>query len=332
MSGKNVYVTRRIPDRGIKMLEDAPEIGTLEINPDDRVLTRAELLEKIKGRDAVLCLLTDGIDGEVLDTASDAVVFANYAVGFNNIDIPAATERGVPITNTPGVLTDATATHTWALMLAVTRRVVEGDKYSRAGKYKGWGPLLLLGGDITGATLGLVGAGRIGYEVAKRAMGFRMKVIYADPFKNEKLEKDCGAKQVSLDELMKTADFVSIHALLNDDTHHLVGEKELALMKPSAYIVNCARGPILDEAALAATLKAGKIAGAALDVYEKEPEMHADLIGLDNVVLAPHTASATLETRSRMAEIAATNLIAVLRGEQPPNLVNPDVWSKRRGG
>ena len=327
---KNVYVTRRIPDRGIDMLKRAPEIGTLDINPDDRPLTREELLSRVTGRDGVLCLLTDAIGEEVFEAASQAVVFANYAVGFNNVDLDAATRHGVAITNTPDVLTDASATHTWALMLAVTRRIVEGDRLVREGRYTGWGPLMLLGGDITGSTLGLVGCGRIATEVVRRASGFRMEMLYSDTVVNEAAES-LGARRVELDELLVRSDFVSIHAPLNESTHHLIGAGQLALMKSSAYLINTARGPLVDEAALVTALRDRSIAGAALDVYEDEPALAAGLAELDNVVLAPHTASATLATRSKMAEMAATNLVTALRGERPPHLVNGDVWAHRRG-
>ncbi len=328
---KNVYVTRRIPDRGIDMLKQAPEIGTLDINPDDRPLTREELLSRVTGRDGVLCLLTDAIGEEVFEAASQAVVFANYAVGFNNVDLDAATRHGVAITNTPDVLTDASATHTWALMLAVTRRIVEGDRLVREGRCTGWGPLMLLGGDITGSTLGLVGCGRIATEVVRRASGFRMEMLYSDPVVNEAAES-LGARRVDwTSSSCGRTSFRSTLRSINESTHHLIGAGQLALMKSSAYLINTARGPLVDEAALVTALRDRSIAGAALDVYEDEPALAAGLAELDNVVLAPHTASATLATRSKMAEMAATNLVTALRGERPPHLVNGDVWAHRRG-
>jgi len=246
--GWNVYVTRRIPEAGIEMLRERCEV--VGVNPEDRVLTREELLAAVVGRDGVLCLLTDRIDAEVMDRAEGVKVFANYAVGYDNIDVAAATERGIVITNTPGVLTDATADLAWALLFSVARRVAEADRFTRAGKFTGWGPMMLLGGDITGRTLGIVGAGRIGQAVARRSVGFRMKVLYADPSPRPELEKDIGAKRVELDELLRESDFVSIHTPLTEETRHLISTRELELMKPTAYLINNARGPIVDEKAL----------------------------------------------------------------------------------
>ena len=320
--GWKVYVTRQIPDAGITMLRQACEV--VDVNPEDRVLTHEELLAAVGGRDGVLCLLTDRIDAEVMDAAKGCKVFANYAVGYDNIDVPAATERGIVITNTPGVLTEATADLAWALLFAVTRRVVQGDRYTREGKFKGWGPMLFLGGDITGRTLGIVGAGRIGQAVARRSIGFQMKVLYTDPSPRPELEKDIGARRMELDELLRESDFVSIHCLLNEETRHLMGKRELELMKPTAYLINNARGPIVDEKALVEALRQKRIAGAGLDVYEDEPELAPGLAELDNVVLLPHLGSASIATRTRMATLAAENLLAVLEGETPPNVVNPE--------
>lgn len=330
MSGFSVFVTREIPERGLNMLREASEITTLDINPDDRVLSREELLAGVKGRDAVLCLLTDPIDDEVFDTAKGAKIFANYAVGFNNVDLDAAARHGMPVSNTPGVLNDATATMAFTLLLSTARRIVESDKYLRAGKYKGWGPMLLLGADVAGRTLGVVGGGRIGTAVARRAQGFGMNLVYSDVYQCQPIE-DLGAQRRELNELLAESDFVTLHTVLDDSTHHLMSDEQFKLMKKTAILVNTSRGPVVDEAALARALKAGEIAGAGIDVYEKEPEVHADLIGLDSAVLTPHTASATHETRSRMAEIAAGNLLAALRGERPENLVNPEVWDKAHG-
>ena len=322
----NVYVTRRIPQPGLDIVIE--NCKNVEINPDDRVLTREELLEKVAGRDGIISLLTDTIDAEAMDAAKGSKVFANYAVGFNNIDVPAATERGLVITNTPGVLTDATADMAWALLFSTARRVVEADKFTRAGKFKGWAPMMYLGGDITGRTLGIVGAGRIGAAMAKRSVGFKMKVLYADPYRNEELEQEIGAKQVDLDTLLKESDFVSVHTLLNEDTTHLIGERELGIMKPSAYLINTSRGPVIDEKALVKALQENQIAGAGIDVFEDEPELAPGLAELDNAVIPPHIASATIETRTKMATMAATNLVAVLKGETPPNCVNPEVLGK----
>lgn len=321
--GWNVYVTRQIPEAGIEMLREACRV--VDVNPEDRVLTHEELLAAVAGREGVLCLLTDRIDAEVMDAAKGCKVFANYAVGYDNIDVAAATERGIVITNTPGVLTDATADLAWTLLFAVTRRVVEADRYTRAGKFKGWGPMLFLGGDITGRTLGIIGAGRIGQAVARRSVGFGMKVLYTDPSPRPELEKDIGAERVGLDELLRESDFVSVHCLLNEETRHLIGRRELELMKPTAYLINNARGPIVDEKALVEALRQKRIAGAGLDVYENEPELTPGLAELDNVVLLPHLGSASIQTRTDMATLAAQNLLTVLTGNLPPNLVNTGV-------
>jgi len=321
--GGNVYATRLIPDAGLQMLRDRCQM--VEVNPHDRVLTREELLRAVVGRDGVLCLLTDRIDAEVLDAARGCKVFANCAVGYDNIDVPAATARSVAITNTPGVLTDATADLTWALIFAVARRAVEGDGYVRDGKFGGWAPMLFLGGDITGQTLGIVGAGRIGQAVARRSVGFRMRVLYTDTSPQPELKREVGAKRVELDELLRGADFVSLHTPLLKETQHLIGRRELALMKPTAYLINTARGPIVDEEALVEALRDGRIAGAGLDVYENEPELAPGLADLPNVVLLPHLGSASTGTRTRMATMAAENLLAVLGGRIPPNIVNSEV-------
>lgn len=321
----NVYVTRRIPQPGLDILTE--NCSSVEVNPDDRVLSRQELLAAVRGRDAILCLLTDTVDAAVLDAARGCKIFANYAVGYNNIDLAAATERGIAVTNTPGVLTDATADLTWALLFAAARRVAEGDRFTRTGRFKAWSPMLFLGADISGRTLGIVGAGRIGTAVALRARGFRMRVLYFDKNQNEALEQAVGAERVELDDLLRQADFVSVHVDLNPTTRHLIGRRELALMKPTACLVNASRGPVVDEAALVESLRAGEIAGAGLDVYENEPELAPGLTELPNVVLLPHLGSATIGTRARMATLAATNLVAMVRGERPPNIVNPEVLS-----
>lgn len=301
------------------------------MNTEDRVLTRDELLAKVKGLDGLLSLLTDRIDGELLDAAGPQLkIVANHAVGFDNVDLAAATARGVLITNTPGVLTEATADHAWALLFAVARRIPESERFLRAGKFKGWGPLMFLGGDVTGRTLGVVGAGRIGHAMALRSRGFEMRVLYADESTNPVLEQEIGARRVELAELLRESDFVSLHVPLLPGTRHLINAETLRQMKPSAYLINTSRGPVVDEAALAAALRQGVLAGAALDVFENEPAVHPDLLALENVVLTPHTASATIATRGKMASMAANNLIAGLRGQQPPNLVNVEVWGKQR--
>ena len=319
----NVYVTREIPRPGLDILTEA--CSRVEVNPHDRVLTREELLEGVRGRDAVLCLLTDTIDAEVLDAAKGCRIFANYAVGYNNVDVAAATARGIAVTNTPGVLTDATADLTWALLFATARRIPEGDRYTRAGRFTGWSPMLLLGGDISGRTLGILGAGRIGTAVALRSRGFRMRVLYFDKTQNEALEQAVGAERVGLETLLRESDFVSVHVDLNETTRHLIGAAQFALMKPTACLVNTSRGPVIDEAALVAALRERRIAGAGLDVFENEPELAPGLAELDNVVIPPHLGSATVGTRTKMATLAAANAVAMLRGETPPNLVNPEI-------
>jgi D-3-phosphoglycerate dehydrogenase len=324
-----IYVTQPIPSAGLETLRRA--YPNFQMNPDERVLTRAELFEKTKGCDGILSLLTDKIDAELLDIAGPQLkVVANMAVGFDNIDLAAATARGVMATNTPGVLTDATADHAWALLFAVARRIPESEKFLRAGKFTSWGPLLFLGGDVTGRTLGIIGAGRIGHAVAMKSAGFNMRVLYADEVANSKLEQETGGRKVSVSELLAESDFVSVHVPLLPGTKHLINANTLRLMKKTAYLINTSRGPVVDEAALAEALKNGVIAGAALDVFENEPLVHPELLKLDNVVLTPHIASATVETRAKMATMAAENLIAALAGKRPPNLVNVDVWEKQR--
>jgi len=325
---RNVFVTRPIPQPGIDILSD--HCKRVDMNPEDRVLTKDELLQEVKGRDGVLCLLTDSIDKDILGAASDAKIFANHAVGYNNIDLNAATQHGIMITNTPGVLTDATADLTWALILAIARRIVESDQFTREGKYVGWGPLLMLGEKVTGSTLGIVGAGRIGTAVAERSVGFKMKILYTDTEHNETIEKKHGGRYVDLDELIQRSDFISLHVPLLPETIHLIGAHELKMMKKTAYLINTCRGPVVDEKALVESLRSGSIGGAALDVYENEPKIEIGLNELKNVILVPHIGSATVEARTRMAVKAAENLIAGLEGKIPPNLVNPEVSQKKK--
>jgi glyoxylate reductase len=319
----SIFVTRHIPEVGLTLLKEAGH--TLDVSTKDAVLTRDELLTALRAKpyDAVLCLLTDTIDGEVFDAVPTAKLFANYAVGFNNIDLKAAEERGVTITNTPGALTDTVAEFAITLMLAITKRVGESERFIRAGKYEGWGPELLLGIDLKGKTLGIVGAGRIGYEVARRAHnGFDMKIVYYDVKQLPPLEADFGAEyRATVDEVLKEADVVSIHVPLLPETTHLINKERLAMMKKDAYLVNTSRGPVVDEVALVEALKNGVIRGAALDVFEKEPALAPGLRELENVVITPHTASATDGARSEMSRIAGTNIVAFLTGEVPPNVV-----------
>ena len=326
LSDKKVYLTRPIPEAGQNMLQQA--FPLFKYNPDDDyVLSRDELLTAVKGMDGIVSLLTDKMDAEVMDAAGPQLkVIANYAVGYDNIDTRAATERGILVTNTPGVLTDATADFAWALLMATARRISESERFSRALKYKAWGPKLLLGGDFVGRTLGIIGAGRIGAAFAKRSVGWNMRILYTDEMVNQELENELGAKKVDLDTLLAQSDYVSIHVPLLPSTHHLINAESLRKMKKTAYLVNTSRGPVVDEAALAQALNEKVIAGAGLDVYEKEPEIHADLLDLENVVIAPHIASATLDTRDKMATMAASNCIAVLSGKKPENLVNAEAW------
>ncbi|PJC36903.1 D-glycerate dehydrogenase [Candidatus Peregrinibacteria bacterium CG_4_9_14_0_2_um_filter_53_11] len=324
----NIYVTREIPEGGLKLLRE--KFGEFEMNTEDRVLSRAELLEKVRGRDAVLSLLTDTIDAEVFDAAGpQCKIFSNYAVGFNNIDLAAASERGIMVTNTPGVLTEATADLAIALMFACARSIVEADEFMRGGKFQGWGPMMFLGQEVTGQTLGIVGAGRIGYNVAlKMAKGFGMKILYVDMSQQEELERETGARRVELDELLRESDFVSLHVTLNPSTEHMINAEKLALMKPTAILVNTARGPVVDEKALVEALQQKKIFAAGLDVFENEPAMAPGLAELKNAIVVPHIASATMWTRTQMAEIAARNLISALEGRTPEFLVNAEQLGK----
>jgi len=319
-----IYITRKIPEAGIKMLQNKGyEIG---INPEDKVLTKEELLTALKGKnyDAVLCLLTDKIDDEVFSAAgSQCKIFANYAVGLDNIDLSAAKKRGIMITNTPGVLTETVAEHTFALMLAIAHRVAEADKFTREGKFKGWEPMLFLGADLSRKIIGIVGLGRIGSRVAQHAgRGFNAKIIYHDVKSNAEFEKEFGAEyKEKIEDLLKEADFISLHVPLLDSTHHLINEERLKIMKPTAYLINTSRGPVIDEKALVSALKNKIIKGAAIDVFENEPNLTPGLADLNNIILTPHIASATEETRAKMSELAAMNIIAAFENQTPPNLV-----------
>jgi len=291
---------------------------------------RDVLLSKVKDIEGLLCLLTEGVDAELLDSAPYLRVVSNMAVGFDNIDVAECTKRGIPVGNTPGVLTDTTADLAWALLMAGARRIVEGMDYVRAGKWKTWGPMLLLGQDVYGATLGIIGLGRIGEAVAKRAKGFDMRILYYnDVRRREDLEAEWGLEYVDLDTLLRESDFVTIHTILSPKTHHLIGERAFQLMKETAVLVNAARGPIVDPEALYKALKEGQIAYAALDVTEPEPiDMDNPLLELNNIIIVPHIGSASHATRGKMAEMAARNLIAGLKGERLPNCVNPKVYGE----
>jgi len=318
-----VYVTRQIPEEGINLLKKFCRM--VEVNPHDSPLTYDELLMQVKGRDAILTMLSDRIDERLMSEAKSLKVIANYAVGYDNIDIKAATAKGIVVTNTPGVLTDSTADMAWALLFSIARRIVEGDKVTRVGKFVGWAPMFLLGRDVVGKTLGIIGAGRIGTAMAMRSRGWCMKVLYTTQSnRNAVLEEMLGAKRVDLETLLKESDFISIHTPLSEKTRHLIGAKEISLMKKTAYLINTARGSVIDEAALVNALKNKQIAGAGLDVYEEEPKLKPGLAELDNVVLAPHLGSATVESRTKMAVMAAENIVAVLNKQKPKNCVNPE--------
>lgn len=318
-----VLVTREIPEAGLALLRDKCD---LDIYQEDRAIPRQLLLEKIPRVEGLLCLLSESIDEELLSRAEQLKVVSNYAVGYDNIEVAAATRRGIVVTNTPGVLTEATADLTWALLLAAARRLGEGDRIMRQRKFEGWGPLYLLGQDITGKTLGILGAGRIGRAVVERSVGWKMQVLYFDNNVNSELELKYSAKKVNLDFLVSNADFISIHLPASRETHHLVNERILKQMKKTAVLINTARGSIIDEKALVKALNEKWIAAAGLDVFENEPTMTEGLSRLENVVLAPHIGSATIQARDDMAKIAAANLLAVLEGKQPPYPVNPEVF------
>lgn len=325
-----LFLTRRIPEPGFSL---AHELFAVTGGAEDRPLARELLLQGVAGADALLCLLSEKIDGAVMDAAGGGLrVVSTMAVGYDNIDVPAATERGILVANTPGVLTDATADLTWAMILGLARRVVEGDRMVREGRFEQWGPFLLLGRAVAGATLGIVGMGRIGQAVARRALGWDMQVVYtrrAGPLALEQVP--AGARwefRGGVDEILREADIVSLHVPLTPDTRHLIGGRELALMRPGSFLINTARGPVVDEGALVEALRSGHLGGAALDVYEREPELAPGLAESANVLLLPHLGSATVETRGKMSEVAVRNAIAAVRGEQVPHLVNPEALSR----
>jgi glyoxylate reductase len=324
-----VYVTRQLFDEAIEILEEHAEVEVYE-GVDDAI-PRELLLEKVVDVEGLLPLLTERIDAEVMDAAEGLKVVSNYAVGYNNIDVAAATERGIYVTNTPGILTDTTADAAFALLMAAARRIPEADRHIRAkGWINAWGPRMFIGTDVHGKTLGILGMGRIGSAIAKRAKGFDMTVIYHDIYRREDLEEELGVVYKSREEVLKEADFVSLHVPLTPETHHMIGAGELAAMKETAILINTSRGPVVDEEALYEALREGAIAGAGLDVFEVEPiNPGSPLLGLDNIVLTPHLASGSVETRTKMAVTAATNLVSVLQGKEPPNLVNPEVLKIR---
>jgi len=320
-----VYVTRQLFDEALEILRLYADVEVFD--GVDNPAPRNVILSKVRNVDGLLCLLTDSIDSKVVNAGRRLKVISNYAVGFNNIDVEVATKRGIYVTNTPGILTETTADCAWALLFAVARRIAEADRHVRSGKWvHAWGPRMFLGSDVHGKTLGIVGLGRIGSAVARRAKGFEMNIIYNDIKQREELEKELGITFKSFEEVLSEADFVTIHVPLTEETFHMIGRRELSMMKRTAYLVNTSRGPVVDEEALYVALKERVIAGAALDVFEQEPiNPQSPLLELDNVVLTPHIASASVETRTKMATVAAKNLVSVLRGKEPPNLVNPRV-------
>jgi glyoxylate reductase len=323
-----VFVARQLPEDGLRPILAACDARVWE---DELPPPRATLLDAIRGCDGVLTLLTDKVDDEFLDAAGPQLkVVSNYAVGFDNIDVPALTRRGVPAGNTPGVLTDTTADLAFALLMAAARRIPEGSRYVRDGKWKTWGPLLLLGPDVHGSTLGIVGFGRIGQAMARRARGFGMTILYQDVQRAApEVEAEFGATYLPLEELLPRADFVSLHVNLTHDTHGIINAEKLAWMKPTAILVNTSRGPVVNSRDLAGALRDGTIAGAALDVTDPEPIPVDDpLVGLDNCLIVPHIASASRATRSKMAEMAAANLLAGVRGERLPTPINPEVYNR----
>ena len=326
LSKPKVFVTRSIPQKGFEIIKDFCDV---DLWPDELPPTRDQLLHHVRGIDGLLCLLTDKIDGEVMDAAGPQLkVISNHAVGFDNIDVQAATARKIPVGNTPDVLTDATADFAFALMMAVARRIPEAERYVHEGKWKTWGPMILLGVDLKGATLGLIGFGRIGKAMAHRAAGFDMQVIYYDPSEKEP-DPDIKARPVDFETLLEESDFVSLHTPLTPDTRHLIDSEALSKMKSNAVLVNTARGPVVDMDALYEALKAKRIFGAGLDVTEPEPlPMDSPLLTLDNIVIVPHIASASTSSRNMMSWMAAQNLIAGLKGERLPNCVNPQVYEK----
>jgi glyoxylate reductase len=327
MSKPKVLLTGRIPEEVMAVLAKACDVVS---NTEDKPMERRKVLELVRGREGLISKITDNVDAELMERGTRLKMIANMAVGYNNIDVKAATARGIQVSNTPGVLTDATAELAFALILAAARRIVELDKRTRAGEFKYWAPMIFLGREVTGKTLGIIGLGRIGKAVAKRARGFDMRVLYHNRNRMEPSEeKSLHIEYADFETLLRESDFVSLHVPLTEETKYLIGPKELALMKPTAFLINTSRGPVVDETALLQALRAHRIGGAGLDVYENEPALTPGLTELDIVTLLPHVGSGTLETRSRMASLAVENLLAGLSGNVPPNLLNPEVLKKK---
>ncbi|HET8578391.1 MAG TPA: D-glycerate dehydrogenase [Methylomirabilota bacterium] len=327
MAKPHILISRIIPEAALQLARSRAEVDAFV---EDRPMPRADLLARLKGRQGLICVISEAIDEELLSACPELRVVSNVAVGYNNVDVAAATKRGVVVTNTPDVLTDTTADFAWALLMATARRTVEADRFVREGRWKQWEMMLLLGGDIHGKTLGIVGFGRIGRAMARRALGFSMRVLYQDAMPADlATEREFRATRVDLATLLKRSDFVTLHTPLLPETRHLINAQTLQTMKKTAFLINASRGPVVDEAALVQALKEGWIAGAGLDVFEEEPKVHPGLIGLPNVVLAPHIASASHDTRLKMAELAVENCLAVLEGKTPPTPVNPEVLKAR---
>jgi glyoxylate reductase len=322
-----VMISRSLPEEVIVRARSRADV---DLHTGDKPLSKTELIARVKDREGLVCLITDTIDASVLESCPGLKVVSNVAVGFNNIDVAAATKRGVVVTNTPDVLTETTADFAWTLLMATARRVVEADRYVRDGKFTQWEYMVLLGGDVHDKTLGIIGFGRIGRAMARRALGFNIRVLYQDAVAADPAtERELRATRTDTATLLRDSDFVSIHTPLLPDTRHLINAQSLRTMKKTAYLVNASRGPVVDEAALVQALTEGWIAGAGLDVFEEEPKVHPGLMGLSNVVLAPHIASASSDTRIKMAALAVDNCLAVLEGRTPPTPVNPEVLGKR---
>ena len=318
-----VFVSRKIPEAALELLGKSYQF---ELNERDVQLSKKQLIRRIADKDGLVCLLTDRIDREIFESNPNLKVVSNVAVGFDNIDVKAATAKKIMVTNTPGVLTETTADLTWALLLASARRICEAERFTRAGKFKGWGIMMMLGNDVYGKTLGICGLGRIGRAVAKRSLGFGMRILYTDIARaEESAERELKATYVDKDTLLRESDFVTLHMPLLPETRHYISTRELNLMKKTVHLINTSRGPVVDEKSLATALKNKTIAGAALDVYEEEPKFNPALLKSENMVLMPHIGSASVETRTKMATMAVENCVAALSGKKPPNLVNPEV-------
>jgi glyoxylate reductase len=332
-----VEVTRRVPRKVLVTKTIFPEAIELlrtelsvDLNTDDRTFSKPDLIARLKAVDGAVTLVTDTLDTEVLESVPNLKIVSNVAVGLNNIDVPAATRLGILVTNTPGVVTESTADFAWALLMAAARRVAEGDRFVRSGQWKVFNFQMLLGHDVYGKTLGIIGLGNIGKAVARRAKGFGMAVQYCGSGRAVPPAEAEGAKEVSFETLLATSDFISVHVPLLPKTTHMISDAAFALMKPTCVFVNSSRGPIVDEKAMVRALQSGKIAAAGLDVFEREPELEPELLTFENVVLAPHIGSSSRETRLKMSMMAAENVMAGLKGQRPPNLVNPEAWERRR--